>query len=254
MKNIRAIFFICVIFVLPGVDAWGAEKYVEVEAGLGYETLTDNYDPWSEAYINIKKNFDKRKSVSINVRKTERFGLEDNELSVGIVTSWWAPITLSLMAGESQGHEVLPENFLSFRIDAPFGDGWVGGMGYTYREYESAGVDIGTVALERYIANFRLSYALFMSRVDEADLEYSNSIRMDRYYGDKNMVGIGCAWGRESENIASEIIVTSSVSSAILTGRHWFDMKRGMSYTLSYQRQGDFYDRFGIHAALIYRF
>ncbi len=227
---------------------------LEIEAGAAYEDLSGGYDSWRERYLAVLKDFGNKKSLRLQARDTKRFSLNDKEVLAGGAFPLSKKISASLEAGWSSTHRVLPEKNCSARIDGTLGEGWLVGVGYAFKSYDTAYVDMATMGIENYFSNYRMAYTLFASKLEKDEVRFSHGFRFDGYYGDESMIAVGAASGEESEKITGKGVVTSTVQSAYMTGRHWFKKNWALTWNASWQSQGDNYDRYGLRTGLRYRY
>ncbi|MDH3973509.1 MAG: YaiO family outer membrane beta-barrel protein [Deltaproteobacteria bacterium] len=256
MKHSLLCFLILLLICASPLPLFSSEKkpYTEIEAGTVYEKLTKDHSPWRSTYLEVKRGDSVRRFLLLQARQTRRFSLTDRELAGIISLPLGYRHTVAFEASGSSSHEVLPKKSMTGRLSSILANGWLAGMSMGKRFYDKSDVTFGSVGIEHYFSAYRLAYTLYSSRVEKGDTEFSHAVAFDRYYGRKSSTGIRLSAGEESENIDGTKVITTWVKGAAFTGRHWLDERWGISYSATFHKQGNHYDRYGLLAGLRYRF
>lgn len=219
---------------------------------LGSDHLSGGRADWEESALQFSHRFGKRQSLDLEVLRTERFGLRDRAWRADYAHPLSESLTLNLEAGASPTHRVLAEHSVGAGLQYEFRPAWLLHGGARSTRYESGRVNQGLLMLEHYVDNYGLAAGWRPARTSGTDA-HVGELRVHRYYGERNAIGLIFAAGREAENVAGTVLVTS-VRSLALTGRHWFTPDWALSYGLNHTRQGALYNRNGIQLGLHHAF
>jgi YaiO family outer membrane protein len=149
-----------------------------------------------------------------------------------------------------QGH---PREAGCAAIQYEFAPAWLLHGGFKTTTYDNTTVYQGLVRLKRYVSSFSWSVAWRPTQALGTDAQ-GVELRGSYYYGDKNVVGLSLAAGREAAAVGNQRVVLADVRTVALTGRHWFDPAWALTYALERTRQGTFYSRSGIRLGVQYSF
>lgn len=226
----------------------------ELEAGMTYEELNRNYSPWRSTYLEIKAGDSPRRFLLLNGRQTRRFSLTDKELGGTVSLPLGEKYTVAIEGSTSSTHKVLPEKSATGRLSRTLGKGWLATISAGKRYYDKSDVELGSIGIEYYFSSYRLAYALYASKVEKGDNNYSHSLGFDYYYGNKSSLGMRVSTGEESENIDGTNVISTWVNSAALVSRHWLSDHWGITCNATFHKQGNYYDRYGLHVGLRYSY
>lgn len=222
----------------------------ELEAGIAYETLDSGQSDWRSIYLEGSRRLDERRSVYGVARSTERFDRTDYELIAGgylPVTENW---TTALEGSIAPGADVLPRWSVSARVQRALRSGFGIQIGGRHSRYENDYTNLASVTGDRYWGNYYAGYTLYAGRLQGAGTNFSHQVRFDRYYGDRNRVGLVVSTGDETESVGSGQFVTDTTFTFIVSGRHWFIPLWAVSWELLWHDQGDAYTRGGARVGL----
>lgn len=259
VRNIRHTPFLVVTLLLISDVSLGNENNIsphtssiEVEAGATYEWLSRNYADWRSGHVELLKKFDRTTSLYGTFRRTERFTLADNEVSVGGYYPLGKNWTLSA-EGSLSSNKVLPQWTATAQVQKTFTRGWVASLGLRRMNFSQRATHILPATIERYWGNFRASYTLYVSRVNSST-PLAHRLWGSWYYDDENSLNVSFTVGKEVENVGPNRVVESQVLAVSLFGRHWFTSAIAASFEALVHQQGDFYTRRGIRCGLRCRF
>lgn len=239
----------------PLVAAWAGpvDHGDSIEVAAEHQSLSKGLADWRETSLRVARAYGPRELLSMNARRTDRFGLEDTAAGLAYTVPLDPRFVASLEASFSPSHRVLPRHELGAAIQYEFAPAWLLHGGFKTTAYDNTTVRQGLVRLERYVSSFGWSVAW---RPTQALGTYAQGVELrgSYYYGKKNVVGLILAAGREATAIGEQRVVLADVRTAALTGRHWFDPAWALTYSLERVRQGTFYSRSGIRLGVQYSF
>ena len=229
---------------------------LQVELGASYEHLSSGFPDWQSYFIRVNRKFTSGQTLYGTAAIVRRFGLTDQSLMAGLVqplgkSRRW---TATFEAAGSPRHQILPQLSFYGRLDRDFGKGWVGNAGLRHSRYSTGNVNLGTFGVEKYYRHYRAAYTLYVAHLSGGGNAASHLLQGNYYYGERNSVGAGVAFGEEIESVGPGQLIRTDVGDLNLNGRHWIDQKWGLSYVASWHRQGTLYTRSGAQLGLLYRF
>jgi YaiO family outer membrane protein len=234
--------------------AIGSAAGTVVDAGFTRENLDNGYDDWRSEYLSAEWKPGPRRAVYGVLRKTERFSLDDTDLTAGIYHPLTADAVLFAEAAVSSTHDVLPQWTLLAQTEMAFAHGIGVHIGARHAEYVSARVNDGRITLERYVGNYRLAYAATASRLAGGETGWTHAVQAARYYANTSRVGFVLATGTEVESLGPAGVAVTDIESVALIGRHWLRGNWHVSYEAGHYKQGDLYTRNLVGLGLGYRF
>ncbi|MBT2326859.1 YaiO family outer membrane beta-barrel protein [Variovorax paradoxus] len=244
-----------VLFIGPFAAA-GAEpvdRADSIEIAAEHQSLNKDLPDWRETSFRLARAFGPREVLSMNLRRTDRFGLEDSSAGLAYVAPLDPRLVASVEGSFSPTHRVLPRHELGASVQYEFAPAWLLHGGFKTTAYDNTTVNQGLIRLERYVSSFSWSVAWRPTRA-LGTYAQSLELRGSYYYGNKNSVGLILATGREATAIGEQRVVLADVRTIALIGRHWFDPAWALTYALERTRQGDFYNRSGVRVGVQYSF
>jgi YaiO family outer membrane protein len=226
-----------------------------VELGAAYEFVNNDRADWQTYYFSISHKFSTGRVLYSTVSAVKRFQITDPNLMVGYVQ----PFTRSkrwiatFEAGGSPNHQILPITSFFGQLERVLGKGWVARAGLRNSHYQEDTVNMGIFGAEKYFKAYRAAYTLYVAHLNGKGTALSHVFNGNYYYGERNSVGAGFAFGEEIESVPGGLIRTKVLDFSF-TGRHWMTKKWGLSYVAVWHRQGDAYTRSGGQIGLLLRF
>ncbi len=215
----------------------------QVEAGFGYDTLTNARGHASLEYLDFQHRFAPRQLIYGSLRQTERFELNDTQFLLGGYYPLPAGMTLNVEGNFSGTHHLVPKNSEMASVQVPISKGWfiTGGLRHSQYNSSTSYQEFGT--LEWYVSDYRLAYTLSTSQARGETL-FGNRVSLSRYYNDVSYVTLNLGQGREVEQGLNQNVFFNTTSIA-LNGRHWFNQDWAVSWSLGSTRQDSAYSRTG---------
>jgi len=226
-----------------------------VELGASYEFVDQDNPDWQTYYSSINHKFSTGQVLYGTASAVRRFETTDANFMIGFVQ----PLTESkrwiatVEASGSPNHQILPTASFFGQVERIFGKGWIGRAGLRHSRYPADIVNMGIFGAERYFKAYRGAYTLYVAHLNGKGTALSHAFQGSYYYGERNSVGAGFAFGQEIESVPGGLIKTDVLDFSF-TGRHWMTKKWGLSYVAVWHRQGDFYTRGGAQIGLLLRF
>lgn len=221
----------------------------EAEIGLSYEHLTNGYAEWKSAYLEGEWLYAPRRVLYGKTRLTERFSLTDEEVAVGTYQPLGSLYDCQLEISGSPSYEILPKYSLFGGLTRKLPDKWDASLGARHSEYSATYSNLYSGSLGRYFADQRLDYTLYLGKAEAASETYTHRLQWTRFYDERSRIALYVAAGQETENSGEPgpaQLLSSSVFSLGLVGRHWFEGDRwALHYEIWRHEQGDRYTRWG---------
>jgi YaiO family outer membrane protein len=226
-----------------------------VEAGFSHDTLGNNYSNWDSRYIDGSHRIGERHTVYGELRETQRFNLQDLEISGGYYYPLSETWTALVGASVSPDHHVLPKDSVFGQLQKAFDGGWDAQAEWHRSQYTTISTDLIALTAERYWGNFRAAYKLYLGKPQGIGAASSHTGQLGYYYGERDYFTLGFAKGRQVESLGSGLgVLTTYVTSTSLSGHHWMDSSWGLSYEAIVEHQGNLYLRKGIRFGLLHSF
>jgi len=240
------------------------EPELQLELGASYDFLSKDRGDWQSYFLNFNKKFRSGQILYGSACVVSRFHETDPCLMIGLYQplnksrTWTATIEGTV----SPHHQVLPVISLYGQIEHNFGKGWLGHAGLRHSHYSSNdvtlgkvtnNVNIGVFGVENYFKAYRVAYTLYVANLNGGTAA-SHAFQGNYYYGERNSIGLGVAFGEEIESVGNGQLVKTPVQEVSMQGRHWMNQKWGLSYVAWWHRQGELYNRSGAQIGLLLRF
>ncbi|HEY2382403.1 MAG TPA: YaiO family outer membrane beta-barrel protein [Terriglobia bacterium] len=236
--------------LVEGQDSTPAfQQTTDAEAGIRYETLSNGFAPWRDAYVSGIHHFSERKVLYGAIDETSRFSMLDSQATAGLYYPLGRSWTGVFEGDISPTHNILPAWSGFGQIDRSFRNGWGADAGVRHRKYEGASVYITNAGVEKYIRSFHLAYTLYESYLKGAGASSTSRVEADYYYG-RNSISLNAAAGSELDNIFPAGVVQTPVKLMNLNGTHWFAPAWAVSFSVSGENEGRFYNRRGFSIGL----
>jgi YaiO family outer membrane protein len=236
------------------VKAGDFEPVSEYEIGGSYDSLDNGYDDWNGVYLEGSYSPSRNKTYYAAVESTERFSQREAEILAGAYLPLDADWSLMLEASFAPGADVLPQWAAMAGLHRTLDDGWGLRGGFRHAEYADSRYELLNLGVDRYWGDWLAGYTLYIGWPEGADTSVSHLARLDRYYGKSNRIGILAGVGKESESVGQDRLLTSNTRTFGVIGRHWINPEWALSYSATWQRQGDVYNREGLRVGLRRKF
>lgn len=223
-----------------------AQTTVAISQGVDY--LSGPSADWHDTSLAVRYQAAPRLGFGAGVTRVERFGLSETQASAGADVPLSERLNLSVDGSTSNKHQILARHALGATVQYEFAKGWLVHAGGRTSSYNDVHVNQSLLMLERYVGDYSFSGAWRAARAFGATA-HSGELRANYFYNERSAIGLSFASGKEAANIAGTTRL-SSVNSAALIGRHWFDQRWAVTYALAHTRQGDFYIRNGANLGL----
>ena len=237
------------------VEAKTIDPETIVELGASYEFVNKDRPDWHTYYLFINHKFSTGQVLYGTAAAVTRFETTDANFMIGFVQ----PLTESkrwiatFEAAGSPNHQILPTASFFGQVERIFGKGWIGRAGLRHSRYPSDIVNMGIFGAEKYFKAYRGAYTLYVAHLNGKGPAISHAFQGNYYYGERNSIGAGFAFGQEIESVPGGLLKTDVLDFSF-TGRHWMTNKWGLSYVAVWHRQGDLYTRGGAQIGLLLRF
>jgi YaiO family outer membrane protein len=198
---------------------------MQVEIGAGVEHLDNGSADWRQLDLALRHRSAPDRINEIGLRRVERYGQRDAELSAGVSLPLSADWGLALRASLADG-AFLARLAGQLDVTRRLPDGWLLGAGVGRSRYEPAGgIASGTTTLrgsaERYVGAWRLAAGVSRARLDGGHGATALRLQADRYFGDSSRLGLIVARGDELEYDLQGVL-SSRVGAVALVGRWSF--------------------------------
>jgi YaiO family outer membrane protein len=226
-----------------------------VELGASYEFVNKGRPDWQTYYWSINHKFSTGQVLYGTASAVRRFETTDPNFMIGYVQPlgeskrWIA----TFEAGGSPNHQILPTTSFYGQVERILPKGWIARAGLRNNRYLSDTLNMGVLGAERYFKAYRAAYTLYVAHLNGKGTALSHAFQGSYYYGERNSVGAGFAFGQEIESVPGGLVKTDVLDFS-LTGRHWMTNKWGLSYVAVWHRQGELYTRSGAQIGLLLRF
>ncbi|MGX5914767.1 YaiO family outer membrane beta-barrel protein [Aliidiomarina sp. Khilg15.8] len=225
----------------------------ELAAGVGFDTLNNNYDSWQHAYV--RGSHDVRPDLELlgQARRYERFGLTNTEVSAGSVWQINGLTSLSAEAAFTPNADFRPDQRLNAAL---YRSAWQNGgitLGAQYSFWPQNDSSEVYIEPDYYYKQFRFAWRFSRVNLQNVGSSSSQRISVAWYYSDRSRVTLAVSDGREIEQIRDNLVV-AKVRSLAIYGRHHLRRAWSFEYALSFTDQGDFYNRTGAEIGIHYRF
>ena len=231
-------------------SAPGFEPTSDYELGYSFDSLDNDFDNWQSVYFEASHTLAPRKAYYVVVEATDRFSEREAEIMAGTYLPLDEDWTLLLQGSVAPGADVLPQWSAWAELQRSLGGGWGLRSGFRHAEYSDSRYELLNLGAERYWGNWQAAYTLYIGWPEGADTSVSHLARLDRYYGERNHIGVMAGVGEESESVGQDRLLTSNTRTLGLGGRHWMNPDWALSWDLMWHRQGSVYNRGGIRVGL----
>lgn len=238
----------------PGAAPEPTDPAWEIMVGAAHDDLDSGYDDWSAATVRLQRQTAPQFVVRAGLSAAGRYGEEDVETQLG--GSWLAAGRWDVGGDVTavSGADFLPVRSVQLHAQRFLTPTLSVRGSARHAEYTSSSSDVLSVTLEKYTGRLRFAYSLFRGAAEDAEATYSHVLRADLAYRDRDWIGVQFVTGRESESDGAGGLVNSDVTGATLLGRHSLRPEWSLAWAVTWQEQGDTYQRVGLDVGLVHRF
>jgi YaiO family outer membrane protein len=249
---------ITLIFVaLLSLCAWARSETTgtrtHAEFSVESSQLSNHSPDWRAQSLRLSQSAGPREVKEVTLAHTNRFGLNDHQLSATYATALSDQLTASLGASISPSHRVLAKNGLDMALQYEFAPAWLAHAGLRTKRYSNTHVNQASLTLEHYFSAFSMSAAWRPVRALGVNAS-SVELRGAYYYGNANSVGFIVSSGQEATSVNANTVLLANVRSTALLGRHWLSPQWAINYAVARNRQGSFYNQSSVHLGAEYLF
>lgn len=240
------------VLVATALAMQGAQAETSVGFSLAAEHLSNDTPDWHDATVHILHQYGTRRTASLALTQTERFGLRDKQISATTAIPIGKAVVATIDGNLSDTHRVLAKHAYGATLQVEFAPAWLIHGGGRTTKYDAERVNQGFLMLEHYFSSFSWAAGWRPTRAFNTSA-HSGELRGTYYYGDRNSVGLILAGGKEAASIGGNVSLTS-MRSAVVVGRHWLTPDWALNYSIGHTQQGDFYTRNGLSLGVQYAF
>ena len=226
---------------------------IQVELGVENSRLSNDSPDWRMGSMRLSHKPGPRDVRELTLTQTNRFGLDDHQISGMYSTPLSEKLTATLGADLSPTHRVLAKYGVQGTIQYELAPAWLLHTGLGNRRYDTANVNQANLMLEHYFSAFSIAAGWRPVRALGQNSS-STELRGSYYYGAANSVSLIVSSGQEATSINAQTVVLAPVRSAALFGRHWLGRQWAVNYGLSSTRQGSFYNLYSVRLGAQYAF
>lgn len=227
-------------------SASGFTPTSDYEIGYSFDSLDNDFDNWQSTYVEASHTLAPGKAYYVVIEATDRFSEREAEFLAGTYLPLDGDWTLLLQGSVAPNADVLPQWSAFGELQRSLAGGWGLRGGFRHAEYSDSRYELLNLGAERYWGNWQAAYTLYIGWPEGADTSVSHLARLDRYYGEKNRIGLLAGVGEESESVGQDRLLTSNTRTLGLGGRHWMNQDWALSWDLTWHRQGSVYNRGGL--------
>jgi len=224
-----------------------------IELSTDSSRLSNGTPDWRETSLRLTHKLSRQSVRSVVMTQTNRFGLDDQEISGLLSTPLSDKLTAIVGGSISPTHRVLARQRAEGTLQYEFAPAWLVHGGLSQRRYDAARVDQASWMLEHYFSSFSVSAAWKPVRASGVRSE-SAELRFSYYYGDANFMGVIVSSGQEATSTTPSTVVLADVRATALLGRHWLSRQWAVNYALTRTHQGSFHTRNSVRLGAEYAF
>lgn len=224
------------------------QKNSYLELAHSQDKLSGDYQNWRSNQMNLFLSLPQKDSLSIELNRTQRFGLQDSS----VYLNYTRP-----MQGGAANIELGYTPEAEFLFKRMYGVGWNGviGGGYGYilayrqRSYRDTLSDSMNLTLEKYFSDYRIAYTNTISSIDKSQTEQSHRLQLQWIGEANNRLGLTYASGNEPVYLGPSSLTAAHVSTVQMDAV-WWVKDIGISAAIWRVVQGNFYERTGAQLGL----
>ncbi|MES3023199.1 MAG: YaiO family outer membrane beta-barrel protein [Pseudomonadota bacterium] len=229
-----------------------AKPETRIGVALGQEWLSNSLPDFREQSVTFEHRWSRRHGVGVDLGRTERFGLRDTRVALRYDRPFGERLTFSGDASVSPEHHILPKHALGAGLQFELARAWLLHGRVHHSAYDGVKVNQASAGVEHYFSNFSWIVLAHSTRAFERTVS-SAELRFNYYYGERDAIGLLGAAGEEAVYVGNAVTL-SRVRALALIGRHELSPHWSVNYSIGRTRQGNFYDKNGVHLGLQYRY
>lgn len=227
------------------------QTLIELSAESSY--LSNGSPDWRYETLRVARKLSPRDVKELTLSQTQRFGLDDQQISGLYATPLSDKVTAVLSASISPSHRVLARHGADATLQYEFAPAWLAHAGLSNRRYNTVNVNQASLTLEHYFSSFSLAATWRPARALDTNAS-SAELRGTYYYGSTNSIGFIASSGQEATTVNANTVLLADVRTAALLGRHWLSPQWAINYAVARTLQGSFYNRNSVHLGAEYIF
>jgi YaiO family outer membrane protein len=221
-------------------------------AGAGYQRLDNGMPAWNEQFAELSRSQRSTGTYRLGIARDARFDTADITVStaadINLASGWLAGLAFAV----ANDADFRPQREFSGNIGRSLQDGWVVGVRYRRREFETIAVTSVAPSVEKYQGQFRTAYAVTATQLPGASTVLGHGLTVNWYYNDRASIALAINAGVEAEAVGLGQILETRVKGVSLSGRRQLSDRFGLQWWLGLHQQGDFYrrDYFGLAVSI----
>ena len=225
-----------------------------VQASYGHDELSNNRSPWEITSLKLFMQTPEKHFAHLQLDQIERFDLDDWQIggsyALPFAHSWY----FYAGATYSPTHKVIANRMLNTKISKSFANGLNLHAGVSHAKYTETSNKQLYLTGEYYWSDFRAAYTYRLIDVENAGTGDNHNIQFNKYYDSISFIGALIAKGQDIEYDGTANPPISDVLTFSIYGRHAFQPRWSLLYSITYHQQGDFYNRNGFVLGLRFDF
>jgi YaiO family outer membrane protein len=252
MKNHFTSFSFTLVMAIPAyAGATPAQTSVELSAESSH--LSSGSPDWRAQSLRLTHKLDQRNVRELTLTQTNRFDLNDIQVTGLYSAPLSGQLTGTLGASISPSHRVLARHGVEGALQYEFAPAWLVHAGLAHNRFDTANVMQANLMLEHYFSSFSVAAAWRPVRALGVSSS-SRELRGSYYYGNANFIGVIFSNGQEVTSVNTQTVLLADVRAAALLGRHWICPQCAVNYAITSTRQGNFYNRNSVRLGAEYLF
>ena len=220
-----------------------------IEAGVTFDRLSNNYDPWDSQYVHLFIPYQERGILNLQFQNLHRFSKTDQSYAI----NYAYPFRYGVLQVEAAFSPTA-----NFTAQTAYGTGWNGflpnGFGYIVNanqkqyndSYANANLNIYNLGIEKYFGHFRAAYVRTLSNINQQQIEYAQRIQMQWIGQERNRLGITYSRGSEPAIIELNTLSSTPVQLIQIDALYWVTPRTGITAAIWHAEEGSYYMRNGI--------
>ncbi len=218
---------------------------VEGRASVDY---LDAGRSWQEHTLTVGRRAAARTGVTTSLGWLQRFGATDQRLQLDASVAAGRRLTLGAEGEFSPTHLVVARSGMAARAHVALGRGWGVEGRAAQRRFAIVDVRSASLSVERYWSSWHASMTTTASSVPEYPVTLSYAARLTRSWGERGLLTVGTAAGREVEIPSPGVLLPMDVVSGGTWGALPMTRHLDATFAVAVTRQGTFFTR--THTAL----